>query len=82
MAKAALIKPNPVPEPPYLALTLTKSEAEVLLLVCGEIVGSYKGPRGKTSSVYYALRDIGVVVSKDTEQPKGKIEFSYNGGEG
>ena len=62
MAKVTwLEKPAPVAPPDALNLTLSLEEAEVLLKVVGMILGPDQGPRGATSRVYWALRNVGVV---------------------
>ena len=62
MAKATFLEDVPITPPPYvLNLTLSREEAEVLLKVIGMIIGSDSGPRGITSRIFWALKDVGVV---------------------
>ena len=61
MAKVTWL-PNPIPTPPpdVLNLALTAGEASVLFSVVGVILGHDSGPRGKTSNVFWALKNAGV----------------------
>ena len=62
MAKATLLEDVPITPPPdVFNLTLSREEAGVLLKVVGMIIGSDSGPRGITSRIFWALRDVGVV---------------------
>ena len=61
MATATWLKNVPIAPPPdVLNLTLYRSEAEVLRSVVSKIIGSDSGPRGITSRIYWALKDVGV----------------------
>lgn len=59
MAKVEIIKDD---DAPFLTLTLTKEEAEVLTRVSGSIIGS--GPRCVMDKIYDALIIAGVDCSK------------------
>lgn len=74
MAKVELIPQPKEVERSFCTLTITKSEAEALLLVCGQVTGSFDGPRGKTSDIYHALIDLGLDI-KGLEIPKGRLDF-------
>lgn len=41
-------------------LTLSEREAIVLRSICGAVSGAYRGPRGMSSAIWYALDDAGV----------------------
>ncbi|KKL49443.1 hypothetical protein LCGC14_2315460 [marine sediment metagenome] len=65
MAKAIWLQDVLTPPPPdVIELTLTRAEAEALLAVTGNIFGLESGPRGQTSNVFWALRDLGVTREK------------------
>ncbi|MEU6389982.1 hypothetical protein [Streptomyces sp. NPDC046939] len=62
---------------PGVTLTLSKDEAEALLVLVGNVSGESASPRKSTDAIYYALRNAGVdTLGKDvSRQLSGSIRW-------